>query len=169
MDKKQSDKRGGLALPLRALEVGTPGGFQLGWCAVDADDRVIGYCMTEEQAKQLVAPFAESHAPRKHHDSDLEEALTGLVSTPSATPRTMADEWIERALDLEYHGQHRDAYRQGQYDARFHVDRVLAYSDYDQRQEYMRGYRNGAVRQFVIEMKDRAKRPANNSPDGGKV
>lgn len=49
-----------LALPLRAVKLNEPGGFEFGWCAVDAEDRVIGYCMTETQAKQLVAPFLSS-------------------------------------------------------------------------------------------------------------
>jgi hypothetical protein len=52
----------GLALPLRAVNVSNAEGFDLGWCAVDANGRVIGYCMTEAQARQLVAPFAASHA-----------------------------------------------------------------------------------------------------------
>lgn len=55
-----------LALPLRAMNVSSKDGWDFGWCVVDATDRVLGYCMTEAQAKQLVAPFAETAMVQKN-------------------------------------------------------------------------------------------------------
>jgi len=45
----------GLALPLEVMEVGA-----MGWCVVDANQRVLGYAMNQKQAEQLAAPFAAS-------------------------------------------------------------------------------------------------------------
>jgi hypothetical protein len=61
-----------LALPLRAVNVSSPDGWNFGWCAVDANNRIIGYCMTEAQAKQLVAPFAQADSATA---ADYEEVL----------------------------------------------------------------------------------------------
>jgi hypothetical protein len=61
-----------LALPLRAVNVSAPDGWNFGWCAVDANNRIIGYCMTEAQAKQLVAPFAHADSATP---ADYEEVL----------------------------------------------------------------------------------------------
>lgn len=60
MDKSRTPQ--GLALPLEALPVVSSEGFDFGWCVVDAGKRVLGYCLTEAQAKQLVAPFARSES-----------------------------------------------------------------------------------------------------------
>lgn len=61
MSQRTDDKNGeGLALPLRAVSTVSAEGFNFGWCVVDANNRVLGYCMTERQAAQLVAPFASS-------------------------------------------------------------------------------------------------------------
>lgn len=59
-DKPSATNASALALPLRAIELSKPGSWEFGWCVVDATDRVLGYCMTEAQAKQLAAPFSSA-------------------------------------------------------------------------------------------------------------
>jgi hypothetical protein len=68
----ESPSTAALALPLRAVNVSSPDGWNFGWCAVDANNRIIGYCMTEAQAKQLVAPFAHADSATA---ADYEEVL----------------------------------------------------------------------------------------------
>jgi hypothetical protein len=68
----ESPSTAALALPLRAVNVSSPDGWNFGWCAVDANNRIIGYCMTEAQAKQLVAPFAHADSATP---ADYEEVL----------------------------------------------------------------------------------------------
>lgn len=73
-DHGSNDKAGdGLFLPLEAIDVSAPGGFQIGWCVVDANKRVIGYCMTEKQAHQLAdaangTPRSAGTRPGQHDD-----------------------------------------------------------------------------------------------------
>jgi hypothetical protein len=69
---QESPSTAALALPLRAVNVSSPDGWNFGWCAVDANNRIIGYCMTETQAKQLVAPFAHADSATP---ADYEEVL----------------------------------------------------------------------------------------------
>lgn len=68
MTKPHDDKNGeGLALPLEAINVSGKDGWDFGWCVVNANKRVHGYCLTEKQAHQIV------------------DAVNGTI--PSATPQ----------------------------------------------------------------------------------
>lgn len=91
--EKQSDKQdtAALALPLRAINVSNHDGFTLGWCAVDANNRVIGYCMTEAQAKQLVAPFSGAVPECGARDAALDEVLRELALLTNRYMNTVED------------------------------------------------------------------------------
>lgn len=66
--------------------------------------------------------------------------------------------WAQERIDAVI--EHRDSdYQQGVYDARFSVDRVMGYPDYHRRENYMRGYRDGAVKEALIRLKDKLAQP----------
>lgn len=90
-----------MSLPLRAVHLASPGGWDFGWCAVDANNRVVGHCMTEAQAHQLVAPFLQSETA---HSEAFGERLRARATAPAFT-REDAAKIIERkakALTDEY-------------------------------------------------------------------
>jgi hypothetical protein len=72
---------------------------------------------------------------------------------PSAGLQTFAPEW--QALIDKTQANRDGDYQQGVYDARFGVDRVMGYPDAHRRENYMRGYADGAVREAMIRLKDR--------------
>ena len=91
------------------------------------------------------------------------------ASAPGAVSRSGDSDvaaWVQERIDAVI--DHRESdYQQGVYDARFGVDRVMSYTDYDRRRHYMRGYADGAVKEALIRLKDRLAAPsaAHDTPD----
>lgn len=76
-----AESRSALALPLRAMKVSQEGGgWDFGWCVIDATDRIIAPYMTEAQAKQLAEPFTPSvRSEMAQPTPGLIEACQGLI------------------------------------------------------------------------------------------
>lgn len=131
--------------------------IQLGW-----RKRVIEIDWSDTPIRGEVTPDDVTKVSTMVHAYSYEKALTYLSAwkklaeahdatiTPSSTSLTPA---IQELIDHPIRQGRSTAYAHGVYDARFGGDRN--YTDYRDRQEYLQGTRDGAVREALIKLKER--------------